>query len=126
MFIKGTFLDYLHENMPDPSTRNGDTSAYLLPPQLLSPREPHAPSGPTDGQLHRSINTHWDSLRINVHHTRMLIFQGFLFFFLFFFKFVLLLHFLGVEGLPDLSPGAKNHTEMVGLVSCCVRKGQLA
>lgn len=36
------------------------------------------------GWLHRTKNTHWDSLWINTHHTRMLIFQGFLFFFLFF------------------------------------------
>lgn len=29
-------------------------------------------------------NKHWDSFQINIHHTWMLIFQGFLFFFLFF------------------------------------------
>lgn len=57
-----------------------------------------APSGLTDGQLHRSINTHWNSLWINIHHTRMLIFQGFLFFFLFFFLICFAFAFFGCRG----------------------------
>lgn len=46
IFIEGAFLDHLNENMPDPSIRRGDTSAYIPPPRLWSPREPHALSGP--------------------------------------------------------------------------------
>lgn len=104
-----------------PSTTSGDTSAYLLPPLLLSPREPHPPSGPTD----RAIHTHQDSLQINMHHTQVLIFQDFLFFFLFFICFAFaFFFFLVVVGLPNLRPRAKNHIEM--MLSCGVRKGQLA